>query len=107
MRQIHFVINRINPALKINLVRIGEIVEGQFKPVDSKVFADETFYPLIQHSDISEAPYILHSKVLNLVSALSARDGFKVDFFDNTMVLIANFNLDTDEVAPKEENKGN
>lgn len=106
MRQIHFVFHRINPALKIDHIRIGEIVEGQFKPVDPKVFSDEAFYPLIRNSEISDASYILHSKIPALLVDLSTRDGFSLDFFDNSMVLIANFNLDTNEVASKEEDKG-
>lgn len=107
MKQIHFVINRINPALKIDAIRIGEIVDGNFKAVDPKIFSDESFYPLIRNSDISDTSYILHSEVPAIISDFSAREGFGVDFFDNTVVLFANFNLDTNEIASKEEGKGN
>lgn len=107
MRQFHFVFNRINPSLKIDHIRIGEIVEGRFKPVDPKIFSNEAFYPLIRNSEISDASYILHSKVSALLVDLSTRDGFSMDFFDNSMVLIANFNLDPHESTSKEEGKGN
>lgn len=107
MKQIHFVFNRINPALKIDAIRIGEIVDGHFKAVDPKIFSDESFYPLIRNSDISDASYILHERIPAIISDFSAREGFGVDFFDNTLVLFANFNFDSHEVASKEEGKGN
>lgn len=104
MKQIHFVFNRINPSLKIDHVRIGEIVDGRFKPVDPKVFSGEAFYPLIVNSEISDASYIFHSRIPAFLLDLSVRDGFSLDFFDNTMVLIANFKFDTDESSSKKEN---
>lgn len=107
MKQIHFVISRINPALKIDAIRIGEIVDGHFKAFDPKIFSDESFYPLIRDFDIPDTSYILHSEVPAIISDFSAREGFGVDFFDNTVVLFANFNLDTNEIASKEEGKGN
>lgn len=105
MKQIHFVINRINPSLKIDSIRIGELVDGRFSPVNLEVFSGQAFYPLVMNSEISDTSYVLHSKIPALLSDLSVRDGFSLDFFDNTMVLIANFNLDTDESSSKEENQ--
>lgn len=106
MKQIHFVFARINPTLKIDYVRIGEVVDGQFKSVDLKTFSGESFYPFIQRSDISDTTYIMHSNVSAFLLDLSTRKGFGLDFFDNTMVVFANFKCDTNESSPKEENKG-
>lgn len=106
MKQIHFVVSRINPSLKIDSIRIGEIVDGRFKSVDPEVFSGQAFRPLIVNSEISDTSYILHSKLPALLSSLSLCDGFSLDFFDNTIVLIANLNLDTDEDSPKEEDQG-
>lgn len=103
MKQIHFVINRVNPSLKIDNVRVGEVVDGQFKAVDPEVFLGEDFYPLIRYSDISDTPYILHSDAPALLLSLSTRKGFSFDFFDNTMVIFADFKFDTNESSPKKE----
>ena len=43
MTQVHIVIRRINPALKIDLVQVGYIEDGQFAimPVTGKVVFDQ------------------------------------------------------------------
>ena len=104
MKQIHFVINRINPSLKIDSVRIGEIVDGQFKELPLSDFDQSPVPSFVQSSPISENPFIYHSSVSGLVSELSSFPGFAIEFFDNTMILMFDFNTDPHESSSKEEN---
>ena len=107
MTQIHFVVRRVNPALKIDLVQIGRIADGHFVPLPSDVFADSPVYSFLKHSDISESPYLDHGDISRLVSVLCTLPGFSVDYFDNTLVFMFDFNIDCDEITSKEEGEGN
>lgn len=107
MTQIHVVIRRINPAFKIDLVQVGHIKDGQFSalPLDS---LERT--PVLNHvsfSSIADSPYIDHRSVSQLVADLSVYPEFSLEFFDNVLVLMFNFNLDHDEGSSEEEGKGN
>ena len=107
MSQIHIVIRRVSPALKIDLVQVGRFKDGQFDPLPLGAIADTPFVRFFENSDISEALYIDHSEIANLVAACEDFSGFSIEFFDNTIVLIFNFNLNYDEVTTEEEGKGN
>ena len=61
----------------------------------------------IEHSSIADSPYIEHCSVFSLVDALSAYPNFDIEFFDNTLVLMFDFDLISDEGASQEEGKGN
>ena len=107
MTQVHVVVRRINPALKIDLVQVGCIKDGQFStlPLDA---LDYTPVPnFLEHSSISASPYINHCNIPSLVEALIAYPDFSIDFFDNTLVLAFSTNLTHDESPSKEEGKGN
>lgn len=107
MTQIHVVIRRINPALKIDLAQVGRIDNGQFVNLPISTFGS-TVLPLFLKSDsISDSHYIHHSDITSLVINLSNLPGFTVEYFDNTLVLMFDFNLDCNEIAPKEEGEGN
>lgn len=107
MTQIHVVIRRINPAFKIDLVQVGCIKNGQFSPfsIDDLEYTPVSTY--VEHSSIADSPYIEHCSVFSLISALSAYPNFAVEFFDNTLVLMFDFDLILNESASKEEGKGN
>lgn len=106
MTQIHLVIRRINPALKIDLVQIGRVDNGQFVNLPVSAF-ESTILPMLLKSDsISDSSYVFHSDVSKLVAYLSSLPGFSVEYFDNTLVLMFDFNIDFHESASKEEGKG-
>lgn len=107
MTQIHVVVRRINPALKIDLVQIGRFKDGQFDPLPLGAVANTPIASFLENSDISDSLYVNHSKIANLVAACESLPGFGIEFFDNTMVLMFDFDLNYDEGATKEEGKGN
>ena len=107
MTQIHVVIRRINPALKIDLVQIGRLRDNQFEPIPFSAFEDTFLAHFLKSSDISDSLYIDHSGLFELVTACGSLPHFRVEFFDNTLILMFDFNLDCDEVTAKEEGKGN
>lgn len=110
MRQIHVVIRRINPAFKIDFVQVGYINDGQFVQLSLDTldaFKCAPLTSLIKCSSISDSPYIEHSSVPRLIEALTLYLNFAVEFFDNTLVLMFDFNLDHNESSSKEEGKGN
>lgn len=107
MTQIHIVIRRINPALKIDLVQVGHIKDGQFETLPLDNLAHIPISDLVEHSSIAASPYIDHCRISSLVEALVTYPDFSVDFFDNTLVLMFSTNLTHDENPSKEEGKGN
>lgn len=107
MTQIHLVARRINPALKIDLVQIGYIEGGQFISLPVGVFKGTPVHSFLKSSNISESLYLDHVDLPHLISALCPLPGFGIDYFDNTLVLMFNLNIDPHEVASKEEGKGN
>lgn len=107
MTQIHVVIRRVNPALKIDFVQLGHIVNGQFVSLPVKSFKDSLIFPFLRTSYISDSAYLDHSDIPALASTLHSAPGFSLDFFDNTIVFMFDFDLDHDESSSKEEGKGN
>lgn len=107
MTQIHLVIRRINPALKIDLVQVGHIEDGHFTLLPVDVFEGTPVHSFLNSSNISESLYLNHEDIPRLVSALCPLPGFGIDYFDNTLVLMFDLNIDPHEVASKEEGKGN
>lgn len=107
MTQIHIVLRRVNPALDIDLAQVGYIKDGQFSQLPVSIFANTPISEYFVISPISSSPYVAHSRISDLVANLPTASGFSLEFFDNTLVLMFDFNLDCDESAPKEEGKGN
>lgn len=107
MTQIHVVIRRINPAFKIDLVQVGYIENGQFSALSIDALKRTPVSIYVKHSSIADSPYIEHSSVPSLISALSAYPNFSVEFFDNTLVLMFDYNSTLNESASEEEGKGN
>lgn len=106
MTQIHVVIRRINPAFKIDLVQVGYIKNEQFLALSIDDLKCTLVPTYVEHSSIADSPYIEHSSVSSLVSALSAYPKFAVEFFDNTLVLVFDFDLALNESASEKEGKG-
>ena len=106
MTRIHIVILRINPALKVDLARIGRFEDGRFDPLPLSSIADTPVARFFESSDISDSPYVNHSKIADLVATCEGLPGFDIEFFDNTMVLMFDFKLNCNEGATKEEGKG-
>jgi len=106
MTQIHVVIRRINPAIKVDLVQVGRLEDGQFTtlPLDTLKIAPLSKY--LECSSVSDSPCIEHHSVLGLISALISYPNFAIEFFDNTLVLMFDFDLTDDESTSKEERKG-
>lgn len=107
MTEIHVVIRRINPALKIDLVQIGRLKDCQFEPLPLDAIAGSPVASYFKRSHISDSPYVDHSELSNLISTCESLPGFDIEFFDNTIILMFDFELDCDESAPKEERKRN
>ena len=107
MTEIHVVIRRINPALKIDLVQIGRLKDRQFEPLPFEAVANSPFASFLKSSDISDSLYVDHSKIADLIAACGSLPGFNVEFFDNTIVLMFDFDLNCNESAKEEEGKGN
>jgi len=107
MAQIHLVIRRISPALKIDLVQVGYVKDGQFIPIPLDAIANSPVATYLNGSHISDSLYVHHSEVSDLIKTCGALPGFCFEFFDNTIVLMFNLELNCDESASKEEGKGN
>lgn len=105
MSQIHVVIRRINPALKIDFVQVGCFKEGQFEPLPFSAVEDTPIARFLKSSSISDSPYVEHSEIFDLVTTCGSLPHFRVEFFDNTLVLMFDFNLDCNESTTKEEGK--
>ena len=106
MTQVHVVIRRINPALKVDFVQVGYIKDGQFETLNLDALARTPISEYVTHSTISVSPYIDHCRIPSLIEALIAYPDFSVDFFDNTLVLMFGTDLAHDESTSEEEGKG-
>lgn len=106
MTQIHVVIRRINPAFKIDLVQVGHIENGQFSALSIDALKCPPISTYVEHSSIADSPYIEHRSVFNLISALNVYPNFDIEFFDNTLVLMFDFDLAPGESASQKEGKG-
>lgn len=106
MTRIHVVIRRINPAFKIDLVQVGHIENGQFSTLSLDALKRTPIFTYVEHSSIADSPYIEHCSVFGLIDALSVYPNFDVEFFDNTLVLMFDFDLSDDESSSEEEGKG-
>nr|DAD95792.1 MAG TPA: hypothetical protein [Microviridae sp. ctFGM2] len=106
MTQIHVVIRRINPAIKVDLVQIGYLEDGQFTtlPLDTLKCAPLSKY--VESSSVSDSPYIEHHSISSLIAAMALYPNFAIEFFENTLVLMFDFDLPDDESTSKEEGKG-
>lgn len=106
MSQIHIVIRRINPALKIDLVQVGRLEEGRFESIPLEILANSTISNILKRSEISDSLYIDHLMITKLITICEDFPDFHVEFFDNTLVLMFYRDLDRNESATKEEGKG-
>lgn len=106
MTQVHVVIRRINPALKVDFVQVGYIKDGQFESLHLDALDRTPILDYVEYSNISLSPYISHSQVSSLIEALLAYPDFSIDFFDNTLVLMFSTDLTHNESASKEEGEG-
>lgn len=107
MTQIHVVLRRVNPALDVDLAQVGCIKDGQFSQLSPDIFSGTPIFDYFLVSDISKSPYVKHQTIANFVAALVSCPNFAVEFFDNTLVFMFDFNIDCDENSSKEEGKRN
>ena len=107
MTQIHVVVRRVSPALKVDLAQVGRFEDGQFDPLPLAAITDTPIACFLEKSDISDSLCVKHSKIADLIAACGSLPGFCVEFFDNTIVLMFDFDLNYNEGATKEEGKGN
>lgn len=106
MTQIHLVIRRINPAIKVDLVQVGRLVDGQFTTLPLDTLKVAPFSKYLECSSVSDSPYIEHHSISGLVAALISYPNFAIEFFDNTFVLMFDLDLPDDESSSEEEGKG-
>lgn len=107
MTQIHVVLRRVSPALDVDFAQVGRVKDGQFLQLPLDIFSDTPIFGHFLTSDISTSPYVRHQAVSSLVATLASYPKFAVEFFDNTLVLMFDFNIDCNEGSSKEEGKGN
>lgn len=107
MTQIHVVVRRVSPALKVDLAQAGRFKDGQFDPLPLSAISNTPVARFLENSDISNSLYVKHSKIADLIAACDGLPGFGFEFFDDTIVLMFDFDLNYDEGATKEEGKGN
>lgn len=105
MTQIHVVVRRITPALKIDLVQVGRLKDDQFESLPLSAVEDTPIARFLKSSSISDSLYVDHSELFDLVTTCGSLPHFRVEFFDNTLILMFDFNLDCDESTTKEERK--
>lgn len=106
MTQIHVVIRRINPAIKVDLVQVGRFEDGQFTTLPLDTFKVAPFSKYLECSSVSDSPYIEHHSISDLIAALISYPNFAIEFFDNTLVFMFDLDLPDDESSSKEEGKG-
>lgn len=106
MTQIHVVIRRINPAIKVDLVQIGRLEDGQFTTLPLDTLKCAPFSKYVECSSVSDSPYIEHHSISSLIAVLNSYPNFAIEFFDNTLVLMFDFDLPDDESSSEEEGKG-
>jgi len=107
MTQIHLVIRRINPAIKVDLVQMGHLEDGQFTTLPLDALKVAPFSKYVECSSVSDSPYIEHHSISGLIAALISYPNFAIEFFDNTLVLMFDLDLPDDESSSEEEGKGN
>lgn len=107
MTQIHLVFRRINPSLKIDFAQVGYIENGQFVNLPVSSLKNTVLLALLKADSISDNCYIFHSDISPLVVNLSSLPGFAIEYFDNTLVVMFDFDIDLHESTSKEEGKGN
>lgn len=107
MAQIHVVIRRVNPALKIDLAQVGYIEDGRFVSIPFDFIANSPIASYLKSSRISDSLYVDHSEIPDLIITCAVLPKFSIDFFDNTIVLMFNLELDCNEITSKEEGEGN
>ena len=105
MTQIHVVIRRINPALKIDLVQVGRIKDGQFVPIPFDAIANSPIASYLKSSNICDSLYVDHSEISDLIGTCGVFPDFCIEFFDNTIVLMFNLELNCYESTTEEEGK--
>lgn len=106
MTQIHLVIRRINPAIKVDLVQVGCLEDGQFTTLPLDTLKVAPFSKYVECSSVSDSPYIEHHSISGLIAALISYPNFAIEFFDNTLVLMFDLDLPDDESSSEEEGKG-
>jgi len=106
MTQTHIVIRRVNPAIKVDLVQIGYLKDGQFTTLPLDTLKCAPFSKYVECSSVSDSPYIEHHSISDLIATLISYPNFAIEFFDNTLVLIFDLDLPDDESASEEEGKG-
>ena len=106
MTQIHLVIRRINPAIKVDLVQVGRLEDGQFTTLPLDTLKVAPFSKYVECSSVSDSPYIEHHSISDLIASLISYPNFAAEFFDNTLVLMFDLDLPDDESTSEEEGKG-
>jgi len=105
MTEIHLLVRRVNPAIKIDLAQVGYIKDSQFTPIPFDAIANSPIAPYLKSSCISDSLYVNHPEISDLIKACGTLPGFCVEFFDNTIVIMFNLELDCDESTTKEKRK--
>ena len=106
--QYHLLFSRINPSLKIDLVRVCTVENGQARSLSTDEYDNLVAIPhfsQLKHffaiSSISDSMYIMHEDISRLISYLLESSKCSIDFFDNNFVIV--FDYVTEKETPQEE----
>lgn len=107
MTSIHFCFRRINPALHIDLLNVGTLEDGHFVPLDDRqtsllrrYLADCGFGDFMHKDALSTEHYVFHDAMTSFICAFSPD---RLDWFQDTLILVLTLNLDSYESSEKEE----
>lgn len=107
MIQVHFCFRRVNPAVRIDLLNVGTIKEGQFAPLDDRqldllrnCLTSYGFSDFIHMDDLSPEQYVIHDHVASFVCAFSPD---RLEWFQDTLVVGLTLDLESYESSEKEE----
>ncbi len=107
MSSVHFCFRRINPSLDIDFCQVGTLEGEGFAPLsDDRLIALESYLDsvglrgFISRSDICRDAYIMHGSVREFLAAVPVE---RVDWFQDTLIVVVPVNLDSHESSKKEE----
>ncbi len=94
----HILITRINPSLKIDLVRVCTVENGQARQLSTDEYDNLVATPHFSQlkyffttSSISDSMYIMHEDISMLISYLLESSQCSIDFFDNNLVIVFDY----------------
>lgn len=107
MTPVHFCFRRINPSLNIDLCQVGTLEGEGFAPLsDDRLSALDLHLDsvglrgFISRSDICRDAYVMHGSIREFLAAVSVE---RIDWFQDTLIVVVPVDFDNHEPSKKEE----